>query len=38
MVGNLSVGVGEPVFELFDGDQINLPDKVQWVLVNDDKC
>ena len=25
MESNISVGVGEPAFELFDGDQVNLP-------------
>ena len=29
MESNLRVGVGEPVFELFDGDQVTLPDKVR---------
>ena len=28
MVSNISVGGGEPVFKLFDGDQITLPGKV----------
>ena len=28
MEGNLRVGCGEPVFELFDGHQITLPGKV----------
>ena len=28
MKSDVSVGVVEPVFELFDGDQINLPGKV----------